>query len=146
MRVFTIILVIVAGLALPMQSAINARLRASVDSPILGALISFSVGTAALLILWALGFMGRGHAPGPTPWWYWIGGLCGALLVTAAILGVPRIGAGGVVVFTILGQLTASVILDHFGWFGVPRFPATPIRLVGVALVFAGALLAMKKG
>ena len=135
-----------SGVALPIQSAVNSRLRASVDSPILGALISFLVGGAALLTLWAVGFAGRGHAPvAATPWWYWIGGLCGALVVTAAILGVPRMGAGGVVIFTMLGQLTASIVLDHFGWLGVPRFPASPIRLTGVALVFLGAVLAMRK-
>jgi len=145
MRLFTILLVFISGVALPIQSAVNSRLRASIDSPILGALISFLVGLIALALLWAVGFTGRGHAPGATPWWYWVGGLCGALVVTSAIIGIPRIGAGGVVIFTMLGQLTASIVLDHFGWLGVPRFPASPIRLAGVALVFLGAVLAMRK-
>jgi len=145
MRLFTILLVFISGVALPVQSAVNSRLRASIDSPILGALISFLVGLVALIVLWCVGFTGRGHAPGPTPWWYWIGGLCGALVVTSAIIGVPRIGSGGVVIFTMLGQLTASIVLDHFGWLGVPKFPASPIRLTGVALVFLGAVLAMRK-
>jgi len=145
MRLFTILLVFISGVALPVQSAVNSRLRASIDSPILGALISFLVGLVALIVLWCVGFTGRGHAPGPTPWWYWIGGLCGALVVTSAIIGVPRIGSGGVVIFTMLGQLTASIVLDHFGWLGVPKFPASPIRLTGVALVFLGTVLAMRK-
>jgi transporter family-2 protein len=147
MRSFIIALITASGIALPVQAAINARLREAIGSPILGALISFLVGMAALLVLWAAGVTGRGHAPASaTPWWYWVGGFCGALVVFSAILGVPRIGATGVVVFTIVGQLAASVVLDHFGWLGVPKFPANPTRIAGVLLVLVGAVLTMRKG
>jgi len=146
MRFLITLLVVTSGVALPIQAAVNSRLRESVGSPILSALVSFLVGMCALLLLWTCGFTGRGHAPGPTPWWYWVGGFCGALVVTAAVIAVPRIGTTSLVVFTIVGQLVASVILDHFGWLGVPRFPANPMRILGVCLVVVGAVLTMRRG
>jgi transporter family-2 protein len=142
-----ILLVLAAGMAVPLQSAINNRLREAVDSPILSALVSFGIGVLALALLWAAGFAGRGRPSAllHVPAWNWTGGLCGALVVTAAIVALPRIGTGGFIVFTILGQLAASVLFDHFGWLGVPRSPATLPRIAGVVLVMVGALLVVRK-
>ncbi|MFN7231890.1 MAG: DMT family transporter [Brevundimonas sp.] len=41
----------------------------------------------------------------------------------------------------IAGQLALSLVLDHFGWLGVPRQPLSLTRIAGVALVLAGVLL-----
>jgi transporter family-2 protein len=41
----------------------------------------------------------------------------------------------------IVGQLGASLLIDHYGWFGMPVQPATPTRLIGVALLAAGVVL-----
>ena len=87
--------------------------------------------------------MGRGKISGlaTVPWWAWTGGLYGALLVTMIIVGLPRIGALGVIVCTIFGQVLCSIVIDHFGWFGVPRIPVTIWRMGGTILVLVGVLL-----
>ena len=147
MRVIITLLVFLAGAALPFQAAVNTRLRQSVGAPLLSALISFLVGASVLTLLHFSGLFGRAKLTGlsSTPWWAWIGGGCGALVVTMAIIGLPRIGAGALVAATVFGQLIASLLLDHFGWLGVPRVPINTPRLLGAMLLFAGVLLMQRK-
>src|SRR5438874_12562814 len=78
-----VLLVVLAGIGQPMQAAMNARLRESVGSPALTALLSFIVGGLALTILTLSGALGRGTLSdlGRVPWWAWPGGLSGAFAV-----------------------------------------------------------------
>jgi transporter family-2 protein len=41
----------------------------------------------------------------------------------------------------IAGQLVAGMVVDHFGGFGIAPRPINLVRLLGVALVFAGVVL-----
>jgi len=142
-----LIIVALSAACLPLQAAVNARLRDYVVSPIYSALISFIVGGVLLGGLAAAGAFGRGrlstlhHAP----WWVWTGGACGAFVVTAALAAIPKIGARGVVAPTVFGQLLASLIMDQFGWLGIPRSPATATRIAGALLLFAGVILIQRR-
>ncbi|MEO7716523.1 MAG: DMT family transporter [Capsulimonas sp.] len=147
MRNWIFALVALAGAAIPFQSAVNTRLKFAVESPLMSALISFLTGAVTLLILVLCGVTGRPRLAGLTeaPWWAYLGGLCGALVVSAAVIALPRIGAGSVVVISIFGQLLCAMLLDHFGLLGIPRFPLTPTRFLGVALVFIGVILTQRR-
>jgi transporter family-2 protein len=78
------------------------------------------------------------------PWWAWIGGLLGAVYVANALIAVSAIGAGGVAAATVAGQLTASVVIDRLGLFGLDEVALSPERLLGVALLIAGTLLVVR--
>ncbi len=52
-----IALLILGGIGLTVQSAVNARLKAAVGAPVLSAMISFGVGLAALGLLAAFGVL-----------------------------------------------------------------------------------------
>ena len=147
MRILFILLLVLGGIGLTLQQAVNSRLRMAVGSPVLGALVSFLVGAAALSLLAAIGAFGRGRLTdlGPLPWWAWIGGLFGAFYVTLAIVGVPKVGAAVVVACAVFGQLTAALAMDSFGWLDVPKVPVTPWRIVGALLLFTGVLLMQYK-
>lgn len=138
-----VLLVVLAGIGQPMQAAMNARLRESVDSPALAALLSFVVGAAALAALTLTGVLGRGSLSGfgRGPWWAWLGGLSGAFSVTAALVALPRVSATAVIAAALLGQSVASLVIDHYGWLNVPRAPISGSRIVGVILLAAGVLL-----
>ena len=73
--------------------------------------------------------------------WAWLGGAYGAVFVVAAAFAVPRLGVASTITLMIAGQLALSLVLDHFGWLGVPRQPLSLTRIAGVALVLAGVLL-----
>ncbi|KPA93815.1 DMT family transporter, partial [Pseudomonas asplenii] len=47
----------------------------------------------------------------------------------------PRLGAGGFVALALAGQVIASLILDHFGLFGLAARPVDGVRLVGALLL-----------
>lgn len=65
-----IALMIVGGLGLAVQAAMNTRLRVAVHSPALSALISFVVGGGVLALLTLSGVLGRGRWPqsNTLPW------------------------------------------------------------------------------
>ncbi len=141
--IFLIVLVILAGALAPTQAGINSRLSQFVNSNILAALISFFVGT---LGLFAYSLILRIKWPAlqslqQTPWWVWLGGLCGAYLVTVTIVAAPKLGATTMFAFFLAGQLTASLLLDHFGLLGFPVHSLSFWRIFGVFLVACGSLL-----
>ena len=139
---------VLAGLGLPAQDALNAQLRSAVKSPLLGAAIQFAVGMVVLGALAWLGVLGKGQLAGlaQTPWWVWAGGgLLGAFAVTASLIGIPKVSAGLVIGAQVFGQLLAAVVIDHFGWLGVPRVPLNPWRIAGALGLFVSALLLQKK-
>jgi hypothetical protein len=83
-----ILLAFAAGMAVPVQFAVNAEMRGAVGGPVLAAAISFVVGTLALLVAV---LVAREGAPSLSdlagaPWWAWAGGFLGAFYVTASII------------------------------------------------------------
>jgi transporter family-2 protein len=61
--------------------------------------------------------------------------------VLSGIVAAPRIGVATVVVMLVAGQLAMALLLDHFGWIGLPVREISPMRLTGVALVLVGAFV-----
>ena len=140
-----LLLAVLAGVLVAIQAPTNAILSKASGSPVVAAFISFCVGTLALSALVAMG-SGRLTAPElrEVPWYAWVGGLYGAVFVVVAAYAAPRIGVGVLLTAAIAGQLLAAVILDHYGFFGLPRQPVNLTRIGGVALVLLGAALVRK--
>lgn len=145
MKIGYILLAAAGGAMLPLQALINARLGTGVGGPAWAATISFLVGTlglAVFLIVTRQPLPAAGAAAA-MPWWVWTGGLLGAMYVAFVITAVPVLGATAMVAFVILGQLTASTLLDHYGILSQIR-PISVVRLTGVAMLFVGALLVVR--
>ncbi len=148
MQYLLIALLALSGMGLPVQDALNAQLRSAVKSPMLGALVSLTVGAAVLGALSAFGVLGHGKPAEllKTHWWVWLGGgLLGAFAVSIGLIGIPKVSAGIVIAATVFGQLTAAVLIDHFGWLGVPRVPLNPWRVAGALGLLVSVLLMQKK-
>lgn len=117
-------------------------LARAAGSPVNAALISFGVGTVALLAMAIL--LGVRPQPGAfreLPAYVWFGGLYGAFFVTVAAFATPRLGVALLITTMVAGQLAMALTLDHFGAFGLARQEIGPSRLLGILLVFAGVLL-----
>ncbi|MBX7221832.1 MAG: DMT family transporter [Blastocatellia bacterium] len=144
-----VLLVLFSGLLVPMQSAINAKLRTFVVNPTYSAFISFLTGTLCLALVagisLAQGQPGNMRAATGAPWWAWLGGLFGTIFVTCAILAIPRIGATVASASLIVGQLIAALILDHYGLLDLPKHPISPARIAGAVLLCV-ALWLIQKG
>jgi transporter family-2 protein len=139
-----VLLTAVAGGLVALQAPINAGLgKATGGLP--AALISFSVGTAVLAAIVVLsGKAGGLSATFDVGWYYLLGGLLGAAYVTNALIAVPVIGAGGVAAVTVTGQLTAAVVVDRLGLFGLDQVPLSLDRIAGLAMLLAGTFLIVR--
>jgi transporter family-2 protein len=137
-------LALLIGAALPLQAGLNAQLRQFVGSPLRSALANFGVGLIALALLVAI-TGGDQPALRQSAWWMWLGGLLGAAFVTGTVILAPRLGATALVAAIVAGQLTAAVVIDHFGLVGYRVLPVSWSRLAGVALLFLGVLLIQRR-
>jgi transporter family-2 protein len=137
------LLAVVAGVSFVLQASDNTRLRTGLSSANWAALISYAGGTIAMaLVVLATRDPWLSTAViGKTSWWSWTGGLWGAVYVVIIIVLLPRLGTATVIALFVLGQMIASLALDHFGVFGVPKHPADVTRIAGTLLLVAGVVL-----
>ena len=147
MKIAFYLLSILAGIAVAFQTGVNSQLRIDTNNPVLTALISFVVGTVALVVLYFMFFKAGPMFPANFPfrWWKFSGGLLGVLYVTAVVIAAPRIGAGNALAFIVAGQFFAAIIIDHYGWMQLPVTPITSYRIVGIVLLLVGVYLIQKK-
>jgi len=139
--VLLLLFTVVAGSFLPAQAGVNARLAKFVGGPVRASMVSFAVGAVALFLVVLLFYRSQNQHASDAPWWAWIGGLLGAFYVTSTVVVPIRIGAAAFFGILVAAQLVASVVLDKYGWIGFPKHDLSAGRLVGVALLIAGAVL-----
>ena len=60
------------------------------------------------------------------PWWGWLGAFCGATYVTTVFTAIPMIGTAAAVGLTVAGQQIASLFVDRYGWFRLPKREISP--------------------
>ena len=134
---------VVAGILSTIQSGANATLNKALGQPILAAFAVTSTNLVVYLI--AALFVGVGwpgsHRIVETPWWAWIGGVCGGLYVLSAIFLAERLGAAVFTGLVVTAGIITSLILDHFGWVGFQQHSAGFWRIAGGAVMIAGLLL-----
>jgi transporter family-2 protein len=140
---FYLLLAFVTGAGVAAQSVINTRLRVLLGGPLWAAAAQFVVGLVLLLIAAAAT---RQPAPvtvglGGAPWWVWTGGAFGAIFIVVTIVLTAEIGATLTLASIIVGQLTAALVVDHYGLFGGTVVRLTPTRVMGVALLLLGVTL-----
>jgi transporter family-2 protein len=139
-RGVAVMLTAAAGGLIALQAPINAGLGKSTGG-LPAALVSFGVGTIALAAIVVLSGKAGGLSSTFDVSWYY---LLGAVYVTNALIAVSVIGAGGVAAATVTGQLTASVVIDRLGLFGLDQVALSPERLLGVGLLMAGTFLVIR--
>ncbi|OIQ50116.1 Inner membrane protein YdcZ [Pseudodesulfovibrio hydrargyri] len=137
---------LVAGAGLPIQTGINLRLRESLLDSVWVSAISFTVGAVTLFA-----YLLVSRTPSPSlamaasaPAWTWTGGMLGAFFVFAGIVLAGQIGATSTMAWLLLGQIVASLALDHYGVLGYQLHAVSWPRVFGVCLLLAGALLVNK--
>ncbi|PCM47715.1 hypothetical protein CP335_21135 [Pseudomonas fluorescens] len=132
-----------AGAVVPFQSAINSDLARGLGHPLWATLASLLVSVLVLLPvilalrlpLPSLGFISK------APLWMWAGGAFGVCFVALAVMLLPKLGASGFVALALAGQVIASMVLDHFGLFGLVEKQLTASRVLGALLLIGGVVL-----
>lgn len=133
-----------AASLLPIQAALNGALNRGLRQPALVVLVSL---TGSFLFMLAYGLTtGRLALPGlgrvaAVPWWAWPAGVCGAIYLLSQPLVLPRLGAALYMGLSVTAQIGMALLLDHFGALGLPQHSASPLRVLGAALMAAGIVL-----
>lgn len=135
-----LLLAVIAGAVVPFQSAINANLGRGLGHPLWATLASLLVSILVLLPvilalrlpLPSLGFISK------APLWMWTGGAFGVCFISLALVLLPKLGASGFIALALSGQVLASLLLDHFGLFGLVERQLTAPRLLGVLMLIGG--------
>lgn len=143
MRSLAYVLGLVAGLGITLQIGMNSQLRKVLQSANTAALISFLVGTFALV---ALLLATRAELPSretlaSVPVWAWFGGVMGAFYVATSTVVAAELGTASLLGLALAGQLATALVIDHFGWLGLPEHPITWVRLAGVGFLGMGVWL-----
>ena len=135
-----------AGMLLPLQNGLLTRVGKDLGQPVLAALAATALGTVAVLAycLATREPVPTGAAVARVPVWAWLGGVLGAVYLTAAILMTPKLGVAALTATVIAGQIVMSIALDHFGAFGLDEKRIGLSRVGGAILVIGGAILAQR--
>jgi transporter family-2 protein len=136
-------IIVVAGALQAWGPPMNGALRGALINPWLASLVSFIPIVAFLAcIFFCL------PQPLPTaeniakvPWWAPLGGIIGAFAVVAGLMFVDRVGAGAFAGLLITANFLMSLLIDKYGWFGMPVHELDGGRIAGGALMVAGIVL-----
>lgn len=134
------------GLMVPLQSIINAKLSREVGGATQGSLISFGGG---FLIFLLIGIFNYKNLPNVSkimslPTYLYTGGIIGAVFVISAIMILPKLGSTGWTALIVTGQLIASLLMDHFGLFGLEQKSISAARIIGAIMLMAGSGLIIR--
>ncbi|MCE9671990.1 DMT family transporter [Myxococcus stipitatus] len=148
MRLFSLV-PLLCGLAVVAQGGLNRRFASQWG--LLGAvLLNMVVATVVVIAVFAAarsmpglwpGASAEGRFSGFTPW-HLVPGLCGVVIVLGMPLAIGRLGAVQSVLLLMAAQLVTSLVWDAL----VEGRPATVARVVGSAMAFTGAAIAVWKG
>lgn len=137
-------IMVVAGFGIPVMASLNSGLGARLANPVLATAILFALALAlTIAVLIVQGTPLVVHVV-QTPLKFYLGGFLVAFYVPSITWIAPKIGVGNAIFLVLLGQLIASALVDHYGWFGVPQSSLTLYRCFGIALMVIGLLLAGK--
>lgn len=144
-KLFWVMMAFASGAFLPIQAGLNARLGKAGDNPIYAAMLSFVIGTIALVLYilvtkQSVSWDGVKAAPS----YVWIGGILGAFYVTVIILAFPQLGPGLTFGLVVAGQMVISALLEHFNLLVAQQQSISPMRILGIALVVIGVVIIRK--
>ncbi|MGB0659689.1 MAG: DMT family transporter [Mangrovicoccus sp.] len=138
------LIMLAAGIGVPVLAAMNAQLGMRIGSPAAAALVLFSVAwIMGLVVTLTTGPQALTQAPFQPPHLF-LGGLLMAFYVLSVTYIGPKFGIGNAIFFVLLGQLISTAAIDHFGLFGAQVKPLALQRAAGLGLMTMGILLAVR--
>lgn len=123
------------GCLLSLMNACNAQLS-WLYGDYSAAVMIHAVG---LIVLLPLAFA-WGRPKGAAKWYQYSGGLIGIVTLVFVNIGVNGVGVTGNLVLMLLGQVTASALVDHFALLGAERNPFSTRKSIAIAVMTLGCI------
>lgn len=135
------LIMLIAGIGIPILAALNAALGRTIGSPAAAATVLFVIAfSASLAVALVTGPQAFARMPA-APKHLFLAGLLVAFYVLSITYIAPHFGIGNAVFFVLLGQLISAAAIDHWGLFGANVSPLGLARVGGIALMAAGVWL-----
>ena len=132
------LIMLVAGVCIPVLAALNAALGQNIGSPSAAAFVLFCVATlSAAIVLTVTGPQGLSLVFS-APRHLLFGGVLIAFYVLSITYIAPKFGVGNAVFFVLLGQLMSAAAIDHFGLFNAQISPLSLTRAAGIGVMALG--------
>ena len=132
-------LVLIAGILQSAMMSFNGMLSESIG--LFGVSLVVHVSGGILLVLYILIFIREKITLKGMPWHLYSAGFFGVLLVSVSSYCVGILGAAATTCLSVAGQLFISAVIDHYGWFHVPKVPFSPKRIPCFLMILAGIIL-----
>ena len=143
---FYAILMLFAGIGIPIMAALNSGLGARLQNPPLAVtillVVALTTSLSCLLIL--KGIPSTVYNP-PTPFYFYLGGVFFVFYILSVTWVAPSFGVGNTIAIVLLGQIISIATIDHFGLMGATQFSFTLQRFFGVILMSTGVFLVVSK-
>jgi bacterial/archaeal transporter family-2 protein len=138
-----IILAAIAGMAVTIQSPLASTLNQRIGQ-IESVFIVHVGGTivSGIILLFLSG--GNMRAWRETPWYTWLAGVLGLVVIASVNIAIVRLGSVASVSIMVAAQLALGAVMDHFGWLGLEVRPLTLPRIIGMAVLGFGAWLVVR--
>lgn len=140
------LIMLAAGIGIPILAALNARLGANIGAPAAAAFVLFAVALAtAGVVMVVTGPSALGRVAGQPPYLFAAGALI-AFYVLSVTWIAPVFGVGNAVFFVLMGQMISAALIDQFGLFGARVVPLSPLRALGLFAMAGGLALTQIAG
>ena len=141
-QLFALLLALIAGALVGVQRALNGQINEHSQNSYTTSLLNFITGTSFLtlfiIILIALGRVELQPLP-IGPWWIYTGGVIGVIYIAATSLIVQHLGVLTFTLFSVGGQLIASLLLDIYS--PTQGVSVSWYLVSGIALTYIGVLV-----
>ena len=141
-QLFALLLAVIAGALVGVQRALNGQINEHSQNSYTTSLLNFITGTSFLtlfiIILIALGRVELKPLP-IGPWWIYTGGVIGVIYIAATSLIVQHLGVLTFTLFSVGGQLIASLLLDIYS--PTQGVSVSWYLVSGIAMTYIGVLV-----
>lgn len=143
-QILMLLFVVSGGMALAVEAAFLGplgetigQLSASLSIFLIGVLV-FSLAMVILMIMGRRNYL---SALPKQPKWLLTGGLVGFIYTIILTITTPLVGVGTTMVGILCGQISASLVIDHFGLLGSARRAIDRYRLGALGLILVALWL-----
>ncbi|MGB5865742.1 MAG: DMT family transporter [Sulfitobacter sp.] len=135
------IIMVLAGIGIPVLAALNAQLGGRIGSPAAAASVLFVVALSCALIVAVVTGPQAFARLADAPKHLFLGGVLIAFYLLSITYIAPHFGIGNAIFFVLLGQLFSAALIDQFGLFGAPVAPVSLTRAAGIGAMVFGVWL-----
>ena len=138
---FSALIMLAAGLGIPILASLNATLGQFIGSPIFAVVVLLGVAFSTICLI----SLTTNNFPivklFDAPKHLFIAGFFVVFYMLSVTAIAPHFGVGNAIFFVLLGQLISAAVIDHFALFGSTGSSLTLTRSIGLALMSLGVWL-----